>query len=299
MKKHWTWMAASLLLMAGSAVAQAATVTYPGKKAEKLKANQEVTGPAVVKSDDGRDVIEVRKDAVLRFLGTETDEKGAKAEMYFLKSGGLDADVGFYSRIATPSFWAFPEKAGARASFYAETFGVNTGYARAADGSGLVRLLSDRESMTEVQLKAAQGVTVERDPRSPGTIGFTTDADNEWRKGLVRVVYPLPTGLFIDVYVPKATSGAIRPKPDVSGKTEVENMVTSWKSGKMRIVTLLGDNPTGEGEIGPGVVATIDNASGKIEIGFVKVEFATLKAAVGLTSEFESLATSPIAKPKK
>jgi hypothetical protein len=291
-----------LLLLTGTAAARAATVTYEGKKPEKLAPNQEITGPAVVKSDDGKDTISLRKGAVLRYLGTETDEKG-KAENYFLKSGGVDATVGFYSRIATPSFWAFPEKAGKTATFYAETFGVNTGYARASKGSGLVRLLCDRQSMTEVQLNADQGVTVERDPRSPATIGFTTDADNGWEipsggRGLVRVVYPLPSGLFIDVYVPKATSGAIRPKPDVTGKTEVENKVTSWKSGKMRIVTLLGDNPTGEGEIGPGVIATIDNASGRIEIGFVKVEFATLKAAVGLTSEFESLATSPIAKPK-
>lgn len=298
MKSRISWLAGPVLLLAGAALAQAATVTYPDGKTEKLSPNKEVSGPAEVRSDDGKDSIRLRKGAVLRFLGTETSDKGAKAEMFFLKSGGADVNTGYFSRVSTPTFWAFPEKEGSRASFYAETFGVNTGYARAAKGSGIVRLLADRESMTEVQIKADQGVTVERSPSAPGAIGYTTDADNEWRNGLVRVIYPLPTGLIIDVYVPKATSGSVRPKVGVSGKTEVENKVTSWKSGKMRIVTLLGDSTTGEGEIGPGVIATIDNASGRIEIGFVKVEFSSLKAAVGLTSEFESLATSPIAKPK-
>ncbi len=296
MNRIWASLAVPVLLAAGVSAAEAATVTYDGKT-EKLAPNKEITGPAVVKSDDGKDSITLRKGAVVRYLGTETSDKGAKSEMFFLKSGGATADIGYLTRLSTPSFWAFPEKEGARASFYAETFGVNTGYARADGKTGLVRLLCDRDNMTEVQLKAGQGVTVERDPRNPMTIGFTTDADNEWRKGLVRVVYPLPTGLIIDLYVPKATSGAIRPKAGVVGKTEVENKVTSWKSGKIRIVTVLGDSATGEGEIGPGVIATIDNASGRIEIGFVKVEFATLKAAVGLTSEFESLATSPISKP--
>lgn len=297
MIKVLSLLAVPLLLAAGASAAEAATVTYPDGRTEKLAPNKEVTGPAVVRNDDGKDSITLRKGAVLRYLGTETSDKGAKAEMFFLKSGGASADIGYFTRLSTPSFWAFPEKDGARATFYAETFGMNTGYARAAEKSGLVRLLCDRNLMTEVQLKADQGVTVEKDPRSPSTMGFTTDADNAWSKGLVRVVYPLPTGLYIDLYVPKATSGAIRPKAGVTGKTEVENKVTSWKSGKIRIVTLLGDAATGEGEIGPGVIATIDNASGRIEIGFVKVEFATLKAAVGLTSEFESLATSPIAKP--
>lgn len=297
MMKSMAWLAAPLLLLAGAAAAQGATVTKDGKT-EKLLDRQEVTGPAVVRSEDGKDTITLRPGAVLRFVGTEAGDKGTRAEMFFLVKGGADASVGYLTRISTPAFWAFPEKEGARAQFYVETFGATTGYARSVKGSGLVRLLADKQTMTEVQIKSDQGVTVERDPRVPGVLGFTTDANNEWRNGVVRVLYPLPTGLYIDLYVPKATSGAVRPARDAVGKTEVENKVTSWKSGKIRIVTLLGGARTGEDAIGPGIVATIDNASGRIEIGFVKVEFATLKAAVSLTSEFESLATSPVVKPK-
>jgi hypothetical protein len=46
------------------------------------------------------------------------------------------------------------------------------------------------------------------------------------------------------------------------------------------------------------VTATIDEASGSIETGYVKVEFASLKSAISLTSEFASLAMSPLSKVK-
>lgn len=297
MRKFVGFAVAPLALVAAAASAGAATVRYPDGKVAALKSLEEVTGPATIMSESGKDTIEVRKGAVVRFLSSDTDAKGNKSESFFLKSGACDASLGFFTRLATPAFWAFPEKAGTRALFYAETFNTSTAYARSAKGSSILRLLVSpaAHGNLEVQLKESQGVTLQR--KAEIDLRFTTDPHNEWRDGSVRVLYPLPSGLVIDLYVPKATAGFVQPKEGVAGKTDVKNQVTSWKSGKIKIVTAMGGKPTGEGDIGPGVMATIDNASGRIEIGFVKVEFATLKAALSLTSEFASLATSPITKP--
>ena len=292
--------AAAFALLAAAGTASAGTIVYKDKEgtSETLVLNKYYSGEgATITGLNKDDKIVLKKGATVKFLGTATDEKGNKAENYFLKGGACTANLGFFTRVATPAFWAFPEKAGARSTFYVETFSATSSFARAARGSSLVRLVAGGESAAaqmEVHLGENQGVMLQRQP--DGTLRFTTDPHNEWLAGDVRVLYPLSTGLLVDLYVPKATSGYIGPKPGSSAKTDVDNSVTSWKSGKVRIVTTLGGS-TLEGEIGPGVTATIDNASGRIEIGFVKVEFATLKAALSLTSEFASLATSPISKP--
>lgn len=300
MNRRNLWLIVPVLVAATAGVARADTVTKDGKTS-KLAPNQVVVGPATIRGVDANDTIEVRKGATVQFLGAEVDDKKATAESYFVRSGAVDVSVGFYTRVATPSFWAFPSTAGQRASFYAESFGVNVGYARVQKGSGLVRLLVDTKSATEVILQENQGVTVDRTPPGGSTVAqslsFATDPHNDFQKGMVRVRYPLDTGLVIELFIPKATAGYVRPKADTPGKTVVKNSVASWKAGKIQIVTLLRGVSAGTGEIGPGVEAVIDNASGKIEIGFVKVDFASLKAAVSLTSEFESLALSPIAKP--
>jgi hypothetical protein len=292
----------ALLVAAGSSFA--ATATYPDGKTERLTVNQEVKGPARITSEGGKDTIDLRKDAVVRFLGTDTDEKGNKAESFFLKSGACDANLGFFARLATPSFWAFPEKSGTRANFYAETFPGGMGYARAAKGSGLVRLLVNPSSSgnLEIHLTENQGLTLQR--VGERDIRFSTDPHNEWRndgeqrRGAVRMIYPLPTGLTIDLYIPKATTGFISPNPEVPGKSSVKNEVTSWKSGRIWIATSKGGQQINADGIGPGVNATIDEASGSIETGFVKVEFSSLKSAISLTSEFASLAMSPLSSVK-
>jgi len=167
-----------------------------------------------------------------------------------------------------------------------------------------VRLLVNPASHgnLEIHLTENQGLTLQR--IGERDIRFSTDPHNEWRndsevrRGAVRMMYPLPTGLTVDLYIPKATSGSISPKEGVSGKTEVENKVTSWKSGKIWIATTKGGAQINADGIGPGVTATIDETSGSIETGYVKVEFASLKAAISLTSEFASLAMSPLSKVK-
>ena len=292
------WLAAPAVLVAFAAAASAAEVKYEDGRVEKLMPNAEVTGPAVVTGDNGKDTVTLRKGAVLRVLPKQS-EQGIVVEGLFLKSGAADVDTSFSTRLATPAFWAFPEKADARAAFYVETFDAQTAYARVRSSTSKLRLFVGQvgENVLEAQLGANQGLTLQR---SGSSLRFTTDPHNEWetdKTGLVRIIYPLSTGLIVDLYVPKATTGGIGPKQGMSGKTEVSNMVTSWKSGKIRVQTAMGGTMTGDGEVGPGVQASVDNASGRIEMGFVRVQFATLKAAVSLTSEFESLATSSVVKP--
>ncbi len=297
MKVRWSPFAVPFAVLAAAGFAQAATVTYQDGSAKKLNKDESTQpGPGKITTDDGKDTLTLRTGAVVRYLGLETDSKGAKSESFFLVKGGVEANTGYYTRLATPAFWAFPEKESARATYYAESFGVGTGYARSAKGSGMLRLLCDT---TEVHVHADQGVTVERGAQV-GDVGFTTDTNNEWKPNVVRVVYPLPTGILVDLYVPKATSGFVMPKPNAPGKTLVMNRVSSWKSGGIQVSTYRGDSMIRTGKLAPGVPATIDNATGGIEFGGVAaVEFASLKAAVSLTSEFESLATSPLTRPKK
>jgi hypothetical protein len=293
-RKTLGWIVAPLALLGFASAASAGSIKYPDGKVENLVKGTEYKGPGVITGVDPKDTIEIKAKATVRFLGSSTDEKGNKAESYFLKEGACSANLGFFTRIATTAFWAFPEKADAKSMLYIETFGVNTAYARTAAGSGMVRLVtaSDAWGIQEVQLSERQGVTIQR-----GSIKFTTDAHNEWNKGMVRILYPLQTGLLIDLYVPKATAGFVMTDPNNPGKTLVKNDTTSWKSGAIRIVTSLGNTEVSADDLRPGVEASIDNQSGTIEIGAVRVEFSTLKAAVSLTSEFASLATSPIEKP--
>jgi hypothetical protein len=292
--------AAAVLLLAAGAASAATVADLDGKNARKLANGDEVKGPARITAENGKDTITVREGGVVRFLGSDTDAKGM-SESFFLKAGSCDADLGFYTRLATPCFWAFPESAAARSSFYAETFaatatGEPTAYARTQKGSGVLRLVLNpgARSNLEASLQAGQGVTLQR--MGERDLRFSTDPHNEWVPHGVRIVYPLPTGLSIELFVPKATSGFIAPQPGAVGKTEVRSNTTSWKSGRVWIATTKDGATLQSDGIGPGVTAVIDEASGTIETGSVKVEFATLKAAVSLTSEFASLATSPLAK---
>lgn len=110
------------LVLVAPATAAAATVTWPDGKSETLAMSREVTGPAVVTSTDGKDTIRLQPGAVVQYMGTEKDDKGDLSDSYFLKSGAVRADTGFYTRLATPSYWAFPESRGKRATFSAVVF---------------------------------------------------------------------------------------------------------------------------------------------------------------------------------
>ncbi len=249
---------ASALLLA-AAPAAAATVTWPDGKQEPLEVGREVAGPAVVASADGKDTIRLRPGAILRALGTEVAADGAKAESFFLKSGAADADVGFFTRLATPAFWAFPADRKERAVFHAESFPGGRGYARAAKDSGLLRLLVNPGETVrrEVQLGRDQGATVglEKDG-----VRFATDADNEWQEGKVRVLFPLAKDRFLDIYVPKASEGAVLALGE--DRVLVANGLSSWRGGRLLFDTFADGKKVSEGELGPGAAATLDPATG-------------------------------------
>ena len=322
--RNFVAVAAPLALLLAAGTAGAADVTYPDGRTEKgISPGKVVVGPARIAGSKGNDSIELHKGAEVRFVDTDKDEKGNTAENYFLKTGGVDADLGPFTRLATPSFWVFPEKAGVRVLFYAETFNATTAYARTKEKSGLARLVvhpSDKGSL-EVHLGENQGVTLDSPRDAKGkqrddALNFVTDPHNEWRAdaaagrtGTVRILYPVAsTNLLVDLYVPKATMGSFRDKLNADGsvdpsKVEIENRISSWKSAGIRVATsragnVLSKNADGtDPVIMPGVRAEIDKGSGKVELAPLKEVPPSLKAAVSLTSEFASLATSPLTKP--
>ncbi len=253
------------LLLVASAIAlaaaraDAATVTWPGGKQEVLEVGREITGPAVVTSADGKDVIRLRPGAILRCLGEEIAADGSKAESFFLKSGAADADVGFFTRVSTTAFWAVATDPKGRVVFHAEGFPGGRGYARAAKESGTLRLLvvpgtpCNREGL----LGPDQGalVALEKDG-----LRITTDADNDWRNGSARVLFPLAEGRFLDAYVPKATEAAILSLG--TNRVLVANGLSSWRGGRIRLITAVGEKRITDGEVGPGAAASLDPATG-------------------------------------
>ncbi len=291
MARALAWMVAPVVLVAGASAALAAD-TVDGTK---LKVGAVVNGPATVTGVEKDDQVLLRPGAVLVCLEPDTEGSGAsqvKTLHLFLKKGGADARVGFLTRLSTPSFYAFPEKQGVRAEFYVETFSAELGYARAKKGSGLLRVV-DTVRGAEIHLNEEQGVTLSA-PKT-GKITFTTDPYNAFERGLVRVYYPLASGLVIDLKVPKATTGTVGPA-ERAGETRIENLISSWKNGSIRIVTVLGGAVVKEAGLGPGVHANVTE-SGDIEIGFVKVDFKAVNAAISLTSEFASAAVSLFFRP--
>lgn len=249
---------ASTLLLATTPAA-AGTVTWPDGKQEPLEIGREVAGPAVVASADGKDAIRLRPGAILRSLGLDKDDKGGQSESFFLKSGAADADLGFFTRLATPAFWVFPADRKERAVFHAESFPGRRGYARAAKDSGRLRLLAmpGEPVSQEVGLGGNQGalVALEKDG-----LRVTTDADDEWRNGWVRILFPLAKDRFLDAYVPKGTEVAVLALGE--DHVLVANGLSSWRGGRVRFNTLAAGKPVSEGELGPGAAATLDTATG-------------------------------------
>jgi len=263
MAGRWGLVASAAALLLAAAAAPAATVTWPDGRQEPLERDREVTGPAVVAAADGKDVIRLRPGAVLRFLGEEEDGKGGRAESFFLKSGGADADAGFRTRIAAGAFWAFPEGPGKRSAFHLAAFPGQRTYARTAKGSGLLRLLvgTGADGNREVHLLGGQGALVAREQDG---VRLATDLDNEGKEGSVRFFRPLAGGRLLDVYVPKATEAAVLPAGD---RILVASGLSSWRRGRVVLrIPGEGDAASG-GELGPGAAATIDPATGRFAAG--------------------------------
>ena len=67
------WLAAPALLLASAAAASAADVKFEDGRVEKLTDGAEVTGPATITADNGKDTIVLRKGAVIRYLPTQSE----------------------------------------------------------------------------------------------------------------------------------------------------------------------------------------------------------------------------------
>lgn len=259
---HRELAAAAALLLLVALPASAATVVLPDGTTSKLEESQEVTGPASVYAEGGQGRIQLHEGAVLRVLKSTTDEKGNVTEHFFLKSGACDADLGFFARIATTAFWAFSDSAeGSRISCRFEALGERRAHARAAAGSGLVRLVVSTapHGITEAQIQAGQGVAIHKE--SSG-LRFRTDWDNVGKAGSVRVLVARPAGAPYDLYVPKATEGAVLPGGE--GRMVVVNGISSWRVGVISCVLPGTDGTEGSALLGAGTAIAVQVASGAV-----------------------------------
>jgi hypothetical protein len=261
----------ALALLLTCAGTLAATVKYPDGTTKKLAKGDSVAaaaqGATIITSDDGKDTLTLRKRAVVRYEGADADDKGTKFESFFLVKGGLDANIGYTSRLATTGFWASPEKAGARASIYAESVGPGTGYVRVVEGSGVLRLLGLVErgplvGVWEVGLQPGQGLRLASTASPLVGLSWQTDQDNDADRGDARITWKLGGKLDLEVRLPRGVSGSIRAAPGEPGKLEVENEARSCRSGALGLATAIGGRQVATGSLPPGVHATVQTHSG-------------------------------------
>jgi len=243
-------------LAAGPAFA--GTVVFPDGRTEKLAPGKDVTGPAVVATDDGKGEIRLRPGAILRYIGEETGKSGNRTESFFLKEGAAEADLGFLSRLATPAFWVFPETSDGRVSVFVAARGSDSAYVRTVRTEGMARLVIGQvgASPLEAQLTARQGISLVRGKN--GLVRFRTDADNEWDDGLARLIYPTDEGTLLDLYIPKGTAGSVGPVTGEARRVRVDSALESWGSGSIRVLwTRDHDEPLSTVMIQPGCGMTL------------------------------------------
>jgi hypothetical protein len=151
---------------------------------------------------------------------------------------------------------------------------------------GTAQLRSGRQFRTVVG--AGQSVTVTFMEAEPRKIEFATGPDNE---GDVLVYDQATDDLEIEVGVPAATKGKMT-AVEANTKTKIENSLDSSKDGKLAVVSRVKGEETARGDVAPGVFAYVLHETGAIEFEYVEIDFQVLKRAIGLTSEFTTLAVS-------
>ena len=148
-------------------------------------------------------------------------------------------------------------------------------------------ILKSGEQFT-TKVGAGQSVVTTFDRQNPRKLGFETGPNNE---GSVVVLDQATPDLEIEVGVPPATTGEMA-AVEGNTKTKIENSLDSSKEGSLGIVSRVKGDEVARGEVGPGVFAFVDHATGAIELQYVEIDFQVLKRAIGLTSEFQTLAVS-------
>lgn len=151
---------------------------------------------------------------------------------------------------------------------------------------GRVEVKSGDQFTTAVTSRQAAVITFRSE--APRKLGVETAPDNE---GDVVVLDQATPDLEIEVRVPQA-SRATMTAVENNTKTKIENSLDSSKEGKLGVVSRVKGEEKAKGEVAPGVFAYVVHDSGAIEFEYVEVDFAILRRAIGLTSEFSTLAVS-------
>jgi hypothetical protein len=151
---------------------------------------------------------------------------------------------------------------------------------------GRVTLTSGSQFKT--RLTTGQAAVVEYRKAEPRKLGIESGPTNE---GEVYVFDQATENLEIELRVPRATrSNMMSVENDT--KTKIENSLDSSKEGKLSIVSRVRGEQTATGEVAPGVFAYVLHETGAIQFEYVEIDFQVLKRAIGLTTEFQTLAVS-------
>lgn len=257
------------LLAAPAFTADEAKAPAPPKPGDRIQ------GPRDVKTKAG-DLLKLSKGAVLEVKKPEKD-----VELFFIRKGTVRGAIGDKTQVAVPYGWIATGK-GKRVEFFAEVTPEGRSFVKVNKGTALLA-----SPKMKLLLQAGQGIDLWTQKEKAGP-SFSTRANN---KGDVVMLMQVTDTLEIELTVPKATSGSIF-QVEAGRRTRIESDASSWTGGRIAIRTRLGGAEGQTGTLGPGTFALIDNATGKIEFGFVEVDFQIIKRAINLTSGFTSLATS-------
>jgi hypothetical protein len=241
-----------------------------------LKPGDIITGPADIKTKAG-DILKVSKGSTLEVKAPDGD-----VELFFIKKGTVRGSIGAKTQVAVPFGWIAAAK-DKKAEFYAESVPGGRTFVKVNKGSAILATRANK-----LMLKAGQGIELWTEKAKVRSLCFSTRANNQ---GQVMLLSQVTGALEIELLIPKATTGCIY-QVEGGKRTRIESDAGSWTGGKIAIRTRLSGVEGQTGTLGPGTFALIDNSTGKIEFGFVEVDFEIIKRAIALTSEFTALATS-------
>lgn len=258
-------------------------VTLESGQTIATKAGDEiVTGKSSVvwRSDNG-DNVSLDAGTVAREHPTT-----ATSAAVFLVRGSATGMVSEKTLIGSAAGWAGAPQ-GKKSKVLVESLPgreYESGLFRAVEGTATVNYRQYR-----VLLPAAHSVTLDVDPAAPGLLQFRSGQQNA---GEVEIRKAVREGQAdeISVWVPKATSGSFTDEPN--DKTKICDDINSLKTAKLRIQTRFAAKGENNASIGPGTCATVDNATGAIQLLFAPVSFEILERAISLTTEFSTLAQS-------
>lgn len=272
---------------AGTITAATGAFTVNGSSV-KLEAGKTLTLKKDDKFDTGQSSVTYRSDTgdLVTFepgsVGREDETTDAAAGVFLVKGSASGVLTG-KTQVGVAAGW-ITAKTAVRTKVYVDAIaGRENSEAqfRAVEGSAWINYRA-----FNVTLLPAHTVTLNIDPSALGTFCFRTGQQNA---GEVEVRKTTAAGEIV-ASVPKATLGCFT--DETNNKTKICNDINSLKTAKIRLQTLFSGKSDNTAAIGPGTCALIDNATGAIQVLFAAVKFEILERAIGLTSEFSTLAQS-------